>query len=394
MRVFSLFVAFIFSAAGISALAVDDIDAAAEINNVSDTSIVSSDGGGLYSDISTDDQLNNNEDESEGDGEEKGDSDRYDMFAQVDDAQNATGEQAESDQAADTGQETTPSQQPQAAQAEQPDETVADDKPSRWSLYTEFWNEGKLEKGNWGTFMTIRPQYQLNDKLRLGYSFEFTVLWPLLGSAQKTTETSMGDHYLMLSSSTALGPFDLFGYMRIYLPTSKGTMAEGRIARVRIKPYFALPVSKDIKFVLRLETNYFQHTVDSFRGASVVNKCNSPQYCSDINESWRIEPMIGFMGKIYGPFSFESIHGFRFHSRFENKTVDAENQKPKHEVMWYNESGIIWETNIGGRPVSLLAGFYDNRKTGGSFWKRLPIVSYFTGPLEESFWVFSLYFTI
>ena len=65
MRVFSLFVAFIFSAAGMSALAVDDVDAAAEINNVSDTSIISSDGGGLYSDISTGDQLNT-EDEGEG----------------------------------------------------------------------------------------------------------------------------------------------------------------------------------------------------------------------------------------------------------------------------------------------------------------------------------------
>ena len=327
-------------------------------------------------------------------GDDKGDEDdkKEDklMLAQVD-AQNA-GEQAEGAQAA-TAEEATASQ----PQAEQPaaEETVADDKPSRWSLYTEFWNEGLLEEGNWGTFMTIRPQYQLSDKLRVGYSFEFNMQWPLLGSkAPETTKVAMGDHYLMLSTSTGLGPFDLYGYVRIYLPTSKAMMARGQIARVRIKPYLTVPVSRDIKFAIRLETNYYQHTVDSFRNTgSIQDTCNSPQYCSDINEQWRIEPMVGFLGKIYGPFSFESIHGFRYHSYFQNNTVDAENQK-ENGIRWYNESGIIWDVNIGGQPITLLAGFYDSRATGGSFWKRLPIISYFTGPLKESLWVFSIYFTI
>ena len=389
MRVFSLFVAFIFSAAGISALAVDDVDVAAEINNVNDTSIISSDGDGLYSDISTGDQLNTEDEGEDGDEDDSKKKDKLMLLAQVD-AQNAKGEQAEGGQAADQATETA--SQPQV-QAEQPEATVEDDKPSRWSLYTESWNEGLLEKGNWGTFMTIRPQYQLSDKLRLGYSFEFNINWPLLGSKQKKTQAAMGDHYLMLSSSTALGPFDLFGYVRIYLPTSKETMARGRIAYVRIKPYLTFPVSKDIKFAFRLETRYFQHTVDSFRDTGSDSTCNSPQYCSDINQQWMIEPLVGFMGKIYGPFSFESIHGFRYHSYFQNNTVDADNQQ-KNRIKWYNESGIMWDVNIGSVPVTLIAGFYDERETGDPFWKRLPIVSYFTGPHNESYWLFSVLFTI
>ena len=398
MRVFSLFVAFVFSTAGISALAATDAISTDDDRNVvaindGNTSVISDEISerDLYSDISINDSLNTEdkgEDEEEGeDGE--GESKLSYMFAEVD------VESVKGDQAADTDQakeETTTSQQ---VQVEQPDEeAVKDDKPSRWSLYTEFWNEGLLEKGNWGTFMTIRPQYQLNDTLRLGYSFEFNIQWPLLGPAKETTEVVMGDHYLMLGTSTALGPVDLFGYVRFYLPTSKATMAGGQIVRVRIKPYFALPVSRDIKFVLRLETNYFQQTVDSDRTAKDQTTCNSPQYCSDINEQWRIEPMLGFLGKIHGPFGFESIHGFRFRTRFQNNTIDVENRKPKHEVMWYNESGIMWDINVGGTPVTLIAGFYDERKTGGSFLKRLPIVSYFTGPHNESYWLFSILVSI
>ena len=423
MRVFSLFVAFIFSAVGIFALAADDVDAAVTTNNSSDISVISDEvsESDLYSDISTSDQLNtenegedeedtdnksefsrmvaqldtqNNEEEGEGENGEdsKGEGKFGNMFAELT-TEEVKGEQAEGGQA--TGEAATEETKSEAAtQVQTEEEAIADDKPSRWSLYVEFWEEDKFDKGSLESYITIRPQYQLTDKLRLGFSFESTVLWAAFGD-RETTQYSMGDHYLMLSSSTALGPFDLFGYMRIYLPTSKATMAKGQIARVRVKPYLTLPVSKSVKFTVRLETNYFQHSVDSFRNTSTLeDTCNSAQYCSAINEQWRIEPMLGFLGKIHGPFSFESIHGFRFHSYFENNTIDdAANQKG-HEIKWYNESGIMWDVNIGGVPVTLLAGFYDHRATGGSFLKRLPIVSYFTGPHEESWWVFSIWASI
>ena len=389
MRVFSLFVAFVFSAAGISALAVDDVDAAATIN--SDTSVISDEmpENNLYSDISVDDQLN-----AENEGEDNGDENKFEMFAELD-VQNPKGEQPGAEQP-EAGQQAAEETKSEATQAQTESETVADDKPSRWSLYTEFWEEDRFDsESGLETYATIRPQYQLSDKLKLGYSFEFTVKWAIFGKKDAKTEALMGDHYLMLGSSTSLGPFDLYGYMRIYLPTSKATMAKGRIARVRIKPYLTLPVSRNIKFAVRLETNYFQHSVDSFRSIEADNNCNSAQYCSAINEHWRIEPMVGFLGKIYGPFAFESIHGFRFHSYFENNTVDTKNQKKEgHEVKWYNESGITWDVNVGGVPVTFLAGFYDNRATGGSFLKRLPIVSYFTGPHKESWWVFSIWANI
>ncbi len=400
MRVFSLFVAFVFSAAGISAFAATDaISTDDDINVVAvsdgNTSVISNEISerDLSSNISLDDSLNT-EDKDEGDDKEdsKGEDKLSYMFAEVD-VENAKGEQAEGgDQAVDAGQVTTEEANSEAA-PQQEEEVVADDKPSRWSLYVEFWEEDKFDKGSLETYATIRPQYQLTDKLRLGFSFESTVQWAAFGN-KKTTEYKMGDHYLMLGTSTALGPFDLYGYMRIYLPTSETTMAIGRIARVRIKPYLTFPVSRNVKFAFRLETNYFQHTVDSFRNAEADTNCNSAQYCSDVNEQWRIEPLAGFLGKIYGPFSFESIHGFRFHSYFENNTVDTKNQKKGHEVKWYNESGVTWDVNIGGVPVTFLAGFYDHRATGGSFLKRLPIVSYFTGPHEESYWVFSIWASI
>ena len=387
MRVFSLFVAFVFSAAGISALAVDDVDAAATIN--SDTSVISNEmpENNLYSDISVDDQLN-----AENEAEDEGEENKFEMFAELD-VQNPKGEQPEAEQPEAGQQAAEETKSEAAAQAES--EIVADDKPSRWSLYVEFWEEDILDSsGSLESYITIRPQYQLTDKLRLGFSFESTIQWAAFGD-RKTTDYSIGNHYLMLSSSTSVGPFDLFGYMRIYLPTSETLMQRGQVGYVRIKPYLTLPVSRNIKLAFRLETRYFQHTVDSYRDlGKIEDTCNSAQYCSAVNEQWRIEPMVGFLGKIYGPFAFESIHGFRYHSYFENDTVDdAANQK-KHEIKWYNESGITWDVNVGGVPVTLLAGFYDHRVTGGSFWKRLPIVSYFTGPHKESFWVFSIWASI
>lgn len=434
MRVFPLLAVFVFSTIGISALAIDDsVDVGTTIENNEGSAPIISDevSGDLYSDISMDESLNtkdkgeDGEDEEgtdtkselsdvfagfdaqnteEKDGEGKGDDgedskgkDKFsNLFAELN-VQNTRGEeqQTESGQAATetstATEEAAPQQQPQAEVSE----PLAEDKPSRWSLYLEFWEEDQFGS-NLGleTYATIRPQYQLTDKLRVGYSLEFTVNWGVLGPDNDETRATMGNHYLMFSTSTALGPFDLFGYVRIYLPTSESWIQRGQIARVRIKPYLTLPISRDVKLTFRLETNYFQHTVDSYRDIGDIgnNDCNSARYCSGINEQWRIEPMLGFMGKIYGPFSFESIHGFRFHNRFENRTVD--NDQERHEIMWYNESGITWDVNVGGVPVTLLAGFYDHRKTGGAFWKRLPIISYFTGPIEESWWVFSIWASI
>ena len=395
MRFFPLLAVFVFSTIGISALAIDDVDVAATIENSdSSASIVSDDiSGDLYSDISMDESLNTEDEE----GTDSKDG-LNDMFAELN-VQNTKGEQkAESDQAAETSKatETKAAEAAPQAQVEEP-KTMTEDKPSRWSLYVEFWEEDKFgPEGGLETYLTIRPQYQLTDKLRLGFSFESTIDWGVLGKKDATAKYIIGNHYLMLSTSTALGPFDLGGYVRIYLPTSEEWMQRGHIARVRIKPYLTLPVSRGVKFAFRLETNYFQRSVDSYRDIDAIgnNDCNSARYCSAINEQWRIEPMIGFLGKIHGPFSFESIHGFRFHSYFENRTADNATTQKKHEVMWYNESGIMWDVNVGGVPVTLLAGFYDHRKTGGSFFKRLPIVSYFTGPVEESWWVFSIWASI
>ena len=283
--------------------------------------------------------------------------------------------------------------------------TTTTNKPSRFSFYIESWNEGLLSRLDEGseTYWTIRPQYQLTDKLSVRYSFEVTNRWNWSGDqGAKTLQTSMGDHYLMFNhGSFSAGPFDLFGYVRIYLPTSNATRDVGQIARVRFKPYVTLPVTRNIKLAFRLETNYYQHSTDSRRrqlrstgnDLKLRDKCYS-NFCPSANTWFRIEPMLGFLGKIYGPFSFESIHGFRYFRNFTNETaqIPGEEELKASEIRWYNESGVMFD--VPGTPVTLLVGFYDNRKTGGSILKRLPIVSYFTGPHDESYWVFSVWASI
>lgn len=300
----------------------------------------------------------------------------------------------ETDEDTASQQEASPNEQPEQPVAEAP----VEDTPSRWSFYTEFWNEGLLDfDSGFETYITIRPQYQLTDKLSVRFSFESTVLWSSPGTQRERTTWSPGDSYFMFNLNTvSLGVFDMFGYVRIYLPFSERSVRMGQIARVRTKVYFTLPLSRNLRFTIRPEINYYQHSVDSVRqdanSFDDLPQCLSAQYCSDVNTNWRVEPMAGLIGKIYGPLSFESIHGFRLVKKFMNQTTDTAATTKEYELFWYNESGIIWD--VPKTPITLLFGFYDLRRTGGSFWKRLPIISYFTGPHDNSWWVFSIWASI
>ena len=353
----------------------------------------------LYADISNTDnqEISNNEQENENNYSMNiSENDTLAELNNRDPASEETGEDAASQE--DVAPQPEASEQPTT---ETP--VMAKSRPSRWSFYTEFWNEGKLSfDEGFETYITIRPQYQLTDKLSVRFSFESMVKWSVPGEKTKEIKWSPGDSYLMFNLSTvSLGAFDMFGYMRIYLPFSEQSVEIGQIAHVRIKPYFTLPLSRNLRLAIRPEIRYFQHSVDSvrkkgaFAGNNNIPQCQSAQqYCSDNNTWWRVEPLVGLMGKVYGPFSFESIHGFRVVRHFNNPTADVAGttSEKKYEFLWYNESGIIWD--VANTPITLAFGFYDLRKTGGPFWKRLPIVSYFTGPHNESFWWFSIWGSI
>ncbi len=416
MKIFYLSVLFVLLTTNVLAEDVSTASETNKINSISSKEIIS-ESESLYSQMYAESQLlssgegmddfqqgqrddqdqsDSDEDKNDQDSELVGSMNGMDedtTFAEV----TVTRELAEQEQSDDeTKNEATVPQGAEATSTQTTATTTATtDKPSRFSFYIESWNEGLLSELNEGsgTYWTIRPQYRLTDKLSVRYSFEVTNLWNWSGDeGAKTLQTSMGDHYLMFNhGSFSAGPFDLFGYVRIYLPTSNRTRNIGQIARVRFKSYVTLPVTRDIKLAFRLETNYYQHSTDSYRDFD--DDC-AGNFCPANNMWFRIEPMLGFLGKIYGPFSFESIHGFRYIRKFTNETAQIQGEEPNKasEIEWYNESGVMFD--VPGAPVTLLVGFYDSRKTGGSILKRLPIVSYFTGPHNESYWVFSVWASI
>lgn len=280
--------------------------------------------------------------------------------------------------------------------------TSVEEKSSRWGFYAEFWQEGQMDfKVRGLTEIYLRPQYKLTDDLTVGFSFIARSQWATWDTPDddNPAKTQVHDPYFMLSSGFDMGPTSIFGYVRLYLPVSEDSRKLGQVFRIRIKPYITLPIFKEINLVGRLETNYYQHSVDSRVDPANYTDytCTSVFTCPDYNVHWRIDPLIGFNGRISGPWSFESIHGVRIQKNFSNENAVAsggnrEENKP-YQLFWYHESGLMFD--IPNTPITLLAGFGQagEEVKGSGFAKSIPIVSYFTNP-SKSFWVLNAWMTL
>lgn len=282
------------------------------------------------------------------------------------------------------------------------DEPVAtEEKPSRWGFYFEIWQEGVMSfKDRSLAEFYLRPQYKLTDDLTVGFSVIIRSLWAFWDTDDASpNETEVHDPYILFSySGFNLGPTSVFGYARVYLPLSEQSRRRGQIFRLRIKPYITLPIYKKINLVGRLETNYYPHTVDSYveMDENPPYTCTSEFTCPGYNTHWTIDPMLGFNGRIYGPWSFESIHGVRIQRNFSNANAVAAGSASEpnkiNQFSWFHESGLMFD--IPNTPVTLMAGFgqIGPEVRESSFLKSLPIVSYFTNP-DDAFWVLNMWMT-